>query len=376
MPLRLQTGPRWARRAIGWPADKGAGEEDEGTMASEHGSEGMTLLSVRPHAGIEGGRFMIACRDLDIGGFARMRLKIGGVAARLEFARQDLLIAKIPQGATTGVITLEVNGSQSNSLSCEVGARIAQNLHPVANPLLDEAGNLYVTLSGSRGQKVPVSVYKISPRGILTPFVRDIVNPTGMALGPDGEVYISSRFDGQVYRVSADGTATVFARNLGVATGIAFDRQGYLYVGDREGTVYRVNREGVATVFATLAPSVAAFHLAFDAHGDLYVTNPSMSGYDAIHRITPDGEVQTGFSDLGRPQGLTFDAQNNLYVVAYYRGEAGVWRLTPQGDATHVVSGTNLVGLALDPRGHMIVVSTSAVYRLRLEGLEARGPMA
>ena len=306
--------------------------------------------------------------------FTNARLKIGGVATRLDFAREDLLIAKVPLGAVSGMITLQVGGHESNGIPCEVGSRIAQNLHPVANPAVDAEGNLYVTLSGSRGQKVPVSVYKISPRGILTPFVRDIVNPTGMAFGPGGEIYISSRFDGQVYRVGADGSTSVFARDLGVATGIAFDREGYLYVGDREGTIYRVNQRGMASVFATLASSVAAFHLAFDAQGALYVTNPSMSGYDAIHRITPDGEVQTFFADLGRPQGLAFDSQDNLYVVAYYRGEAGIVKITPRREAGHTVSGVNLVGLALDSLGHMIVVSTSAVYRLNLEALEQSQP--
>ena len=72
---------------------------------------------------------------------------------------------------------------------------------------------------------------KISPRGILTPFAHDIVNPTGMAFGPDGEMYISSRFDGQVYRVTAEGTSSVFARDLGVATGIAFDPEGIFMSG-------------------------------------------------------------------------------------------------------------------------------------------------
>lgn len=343
-------------------------------MTIEPPPERVTLLNVRPRAAIEGGRIAIACRNMDMGAFANTRLKVGGVVTRLDFAREDLLIARVPLGAMSGMITLQVNGNESNGIPCEVGSRIAQNLHPVANPAVDVGGNLYVTLSGSRGQRVPVSVYKISPRGILTPFTRDIVNPTGMAFGLDGEMYISSRFDGQIYRVSADGTASVFARNLGIATGIAFDQEGYLYVGDREGTIYRVNRQGTGTVFATLAPSVAAFHLAFDAHGDLYVTNPSMSGYDAIHRITPDGEVQTFFADLGRPQGLAFDSRGNVYVVAYYRGDAGIMKITPRGEAGHVVSGVNLVGLALDALGHMIVVSTSAVYRLNLEGLEQSQP--
>jgi len=339
-------------------------------MATEQRPEGVTLLSIRPRAAIEGGRITIACSQLDMGRVTRSRLKVGGVAARLDLAREGLLMAKVPIGAMTGLVTLEVNGHTSNGISFEVGARIAQNLHPVANPAIDAAGNLYVTLSGSRGQKVPVSVYKISPRGILMPFVHDIVNPTGMAFGPDGDIYISSRFDGQVYRVTAEGTSRVFARDLGVATGIAFDPEGYLHVGDREGTIYRVNRQGMGTVFATLAPSVAAFHLAFDTQGNLYATNPSMSGYDAIHRVTPDGQMQAFVTDLGRPQGIAFDKQDNLYAVAYSRGEAGIIKITPQGVVSHAVSGVNLVGLALDSMGHMIVASTSAVYRLNREALE------
>jgi len=338
-------------------------------MATEQRPAGVTLLDVRPRAGIEGGRVVIDCRDMDALAFAKARLKFGGVPSRLVFARSDLVIGRIPLDASSGQITLEMHGYESNALPYEVAARVAQNLHPVANPVIDPAGNLYVTLSGSRGQKMPVSVYKISPRGILTPFVREIINPTGMALSPEGDLYISSRFDGDVYRVRPDGTASVFARNLGVATGVALDRQGYLYVGDREGTIYRVNREGIAIAFATLAPSVAAFHLTFDTQGDLYATNPSMSGYDSIHRITPDGEVQTFFSNLGRAQGLAFDGENNLYVVAHFQGEGGVIKITPQGEATLVVSGVSLVGLALDSLGQMIVVSTAAVYRLRLEGV-------
>ena len=104
------------------------------------------------------------------------------------------------------------------------------------------------------------------------------------------------------------------------------------------------------------------------------MTNPSMSGYDDIHRITPDGERRRFVTDLGRPQGLAFDRQDNLYVVAYYRGEAGIIKITPQGEASHVVSGVNLVGLALDSVGHMMVVSTSAVYQLNREAFEPSQP--
>ena len=192
---------------------------------------------------------------------------MGGVAARLDLARESLLMARVPTGAITGMVTLEVNGYESNGIAFEVGARIAQNLHPVANPAIDAAGNLYVTLSGSRGQKVPVSVYKISPRGILTPFAHDIVNPTGMAFGPAGEIYISSRFDGQVYRVTAEGTSSVFARVWGWRLELPSTLRDISTSGIGMEPIHRINQQGMGTIFATLAPSVAAFHLAFDSRG-------------------------------------------------------------------------------------------------------------
>ena len=188
-----------------------------------------------------------------------MRLRVGGVAGRLDLARDGLLIAKVPIGAMTGMVTLEINGHESNSIPLQDRLAYGTKPPPGVEPSHRCSGESLRHLEGSRGQEVPVSVYKISPRGILTPFVHDIVNPTGMAFGPDGEMYISSRFDGQVYRVTAEGRSSVFAHNLGVATGIAFDPQGYLYVGDREGTIYRVNRNGIATVSPPLHPASQPF---------------------------------------------------------------------------------------------------------------------
>jgi hypothetical protein len=35
----------------------------------------------------------------------------------------------------------------------KIAVPVADNLHPVANPAVDREGNIYVTFSGSRGQK-------------------------------------------------------------------------------------------------------------------------------------------------------------------------------------------------------------------------------
>ena len=73
-----------------------------------------------------------------------------------------------------------------------------------------------------------------------------------------------------------------------------------MFVGDRSGTIYRVNEIGEGTSFATLEPSMAAYHLAFGPDGHLYVTGPTLSSFDSVMRISPDGEVTRFFSGLGR----------------------------------------------------------------------------
>jgi sugar lactone lactonase YvrE len=148
---------------------------------------------------------------------------------------------------------------------------------------------------------------------------------------------------------------------MGVATGIAFDRAGNLYVGDRSGTVFKISPEREIFVFATLEPSIAAYHLAFHPNGDLYVTGPTTSSFDRVHRITQGGDVSVFFRGLGRPQGLAFDRDGNLYVAASYGGRRGIVRITPQAQAEVVLSGSGLVGLALLPSGRAILATSTQV---------------
>ena len=185
-----------------------------------------------------------------------------------------------------------------------------------------------------------------------------------MAIDPENRLYVSSRFEGIVYRVMADGTTEPFAHDLGVACGLAFSSDGTLFVGDRSGTILRVDRAGRATTFASLPASVAAFHLAFGPDEALYVTGPTLSSYDELYRIAPDGTVTTPYARFGRPQGLAFDAAGTLFVVEALAGVSGLYRVPASGAPELVLSGPGLVGVAFDSGGTMAVASNDTVYRL------------
>jgi len=167
-----------------------------------------------------------------------------------------------------------------------------------------------------------------------------------------------------VYRVAPNGTMTTYAEGMGIATGIAFDREQSLYVGDRNGTIFKISRDQQVFVFATLEPSVSAYHLAFSPDGDLYVTGPTTSSFDRVHRINPKGEVSTFYKGLGRPQGLAFDVDGNLYVAASLGGKRGIVKVTPDGKANLEVAGSGLVGLAFAPGRSVILATTSGVHHL------------
>jgi len=186
------------------------------------------------------------------------------------------------------------------------------------------------------------------------------VNPSGLALDRMGNLFVSCRNDGTVHRITPEGRAEQWVEGMGIATGLAFDRNGNLYVGDRSGTVFKISPSREIFVFATLEPSVAAYHLAFHPSGDLYVSGPTTSSFDRIHRITQGGDVSVFFRGLGRPQGLALDRDGNLYVAASYGGRRGIVRITPQAQAEVVLSGSGIVGMALQPSGRAILATSEA----------------
>jgi sugar lactone lactonase YvrE len=245
-----------------------------------------------------------------------------------------------------------------------VAVPIADNLNPVTNPALDADGNIYVTFSGSRGQKVPVAIFKIDTNYTVKPFLTDMMNPTAIAFDRAGIMYVSSRFDGTVYRVANSGTMSTYAEGMGIATGIAFDKDENLYVGDRSGTIFKIARDRQIFVFATLEPSVSAYHLAFGPHGDLFVTGPTTSSFDCVRKIDAQGNVSTFYRGLGRPQGLAFDAEGNLYVAASLSGKRGIVKITPDGKAALQVAGQQLVGLAFAPGRSVVLATTNSVHHL------------
>ncbi len=326
-----------------------------------------TITKIDPPSGIPGGEVVIDCVGFDTRDPSACFVLFNDSVAQIVALGSSRVLAIVPELAAAGEaqVRLQVGAVQSEPVNLVVARKLVGDVHPVSNPAFDpDDGALFVTRSGSRGEDLPVTLFRIDLNGDISEYSGDITNPSGIAFSAESEMFVTSRLDGVVYKINPFNEAVSFARNLGVATGIAFDREGVMYVGDRTGTIYKVNGIGEEKVWAQIEPSVSAYHLAFGPDDALYVTGPSVTSFDSVWRVNREGEVDEFYRGLGRPQGLAFDTDGNLYVAASLRGRRGIVRISQDRQSEIVVAGVNLVGLAFSVAGDMAVVTIDSAYNL------------
>ena len=327
------------------------------------------ILSVSPARTIPGGEVFIECENFEVDSDSEFGCYFDGQKARLVGASNSRLIAIVPETFdTTDVeVHLESGGERSESVRITVGEKLVGDMHIVANPAVDpKDDSIILTRSGSRGQQLPITLFRLEADGYLQEIPADVMNPTGIAFNHSGQLFVTARADGEVLRINQEGEAVAAVAGVGVATGLAFDKNDKMFVGDRSGTIYHVSGFDVPETFGTLESSVSAYHLAFSPAGKLYVSAPGLSSHDAIYSFDDDGFESEFYRGLGRPQGLAFDRQGNLYAAACLRGRRGIVKISPDKEAEIFVSGMNVVGLCFTKKGALIVATNEAIYRLPL----------
>jgi sugar lactone lactonase YvrE len=329
----------------------------------------MIITGVTPSLGVPEGVIVVQCSGFRPG--LTSGLFLGDVEASIMSASEDRIIARLPESPKCLGLTLRVEDSVSPVFPFNLAACLVSDLHPVSNPAVAPDGTLISTISGRRGEQVAQPLVRITRQGDKVPFNCEVMNPTGLAFSDDGQLYITSRNDGTVLRYTDFENLEVVAEDLGVPCGLVFDSEGFLYVGDRTGKIYKIDASGNREEFAQLEPSIAAYHLAVDSENRLYVTGPTFSMRDTLHRILKDGSVETLIEGLARPQGMAFLPDGDLLVAAGYEGKKGIFKYSLEhGSFQHFATAPIMVGLAVSGQD-VYFADGSSIYWAQLSGQNA-----
>lgn len=193
---------------------------------------------------------------------------------------------------------------------------------------VDAAGRIYVTDMGRP------TVYVFDPvAGELKDWgaadgARSFVAPSGIAIGPGGDILVADAELGLVARLDAKGDprAPIGKGLLQRPAGLAYDAQGHrIYVADAHAHDIKVFDEQ-GRLQKTIgrrgeAPGEFNFptHLAF-ANGRLYVSDSMNARIQVLDAADDTVKLSFGkrgnyLGDLVRPKGVAADSEGNIYVV-------------------------------------------------------------
>ena len=152
------------------------------------------IEAIEPAASLPGGEVRVIGKALKPPKLSRPEISFNGVPGAIVVSSEDFVIAKVPYGAHSGLVTVHSNGHVSNGREMKIAQPIAENLHPVANPAVD----LHI-LHGLHKQRDALDVFRC-----LAQSVNDFAG-AGQALVAWFEVDVKlAGVDGGVDRTTAD----------------------------------------------------------------------------------------------------------------------------------------------------------------------------
>ena len=308
---------------------------------------------------------------------------IGGVLYMGDGTRRSAL--------TLGQTITTVAGNGVNAESGDGGPATRASIRDPEAVLPAPDGSYYIT--GPFAGRVR----KVGPDGIVTTVAGNgqftsgpdsgiavqmpLNGPWGLALAPDGSLYIAEWNASKIRRVRPDGIMTTVAgtgvfgysgdgrpataAGLNAPIGLAFGPGGSLYIGDAQNNrVRRIGPDGIITtvagngvggfggdgVLATNAMLNYPSGVAVSARGELYIADQDNN---RVRRVSTEGIITTlagtgtaGFSGdggpatqaaLARPEAVSVGPSGEVYIVDWDNGRVRV--VTPDG-TIRTVAGT------------------------------------
>jgi uncharacterized protein YjiK len=210
-------------------------------------------------------------------------------------------------------------------------------------------------------------------------------HPYRLAVGPEGNVYVNSLLGGTYLdRIFPSGFVDLIDFGVGLSSQIATDSAGNVYAVSINGVVKRttggtttevIGQSGLGGVALIFSQAVAA-----DGSGNAYVVGRDS---DNVFRISPGGVVTEildatagGAGILDGPSAVAADASGNVYVAA--ADSQNAFKITSGGVVTELIDasgsgGTSPLvegrGIAVGPSGNVYVAGVDNVFRITPGGV-------
>jgi len=196
-------------------------------------------------------------------------------------------------------------------------------------------GKMFTIENGGDNAKI----YEVVDDNTLKLFAGGYNGPAGLACGPNDDLYIAEYSAGNVDYISADGkTKKVLASGFKNPNGIVAASDGSVYMSDSTaGTVTKITADGKVEKFLTginfangllLSPDESLLYIAQTTPNKVIVT--PLSGENK-------GKKKTYASKLSMVDGITADADGNLYACLFSKGE--IAKVGKDGAITIIASG-------------------------------------
>ncbi len=253
-------------------------------------------------------------------------------------------------------------GNGTGGFNGDGGQATAAEFYEPTGIAADMQGNVYIADWGNNRIRV------VNTNGIINTFAgnssggfsgdggpavaAELYYPSGVATDAMGNVYIADAANNRIRMVTTAGIISTIAGSgpigngagayngdggpatsaqLNFPIGVAIDTVGNIYIADcHNGAVRKVNTAGIISTVATSLDSYGTIvSIATDALGNVYFNDCTTTQY-LIRKINTSGSINivaygnTGYSgdggpataaNLNYPQGLTTDAQGNLYIA-------------------------------------------------------------
>lgn len=326
---------------------------DQAATGPEFTEQNLGVAALVPNNGLAGAKLVVQGVGFSTIA-AENQISFNGLPAVVSAATATTLEVTVPEGVSTGAVTLTVNGMNATGpvfkragVATLAGGPTSNDLDWVQGLAVDKQGNVFAAENNW--------IKKVSPSGAITVFAGSSVAGsadgtgtdarfnylTSMAIDASDNLYVTDRFNKKIRKITPAGVVSTLATVSFSPGGVAVDRSGLVYVGADYQGVYSIAFNGVVTRLVNNAYESANYLCALN--GTIYYA--ADYSYNAIFKIAGGGKTtfaggvnDYGFRDgtltsalFGTPTGVVVTDAGVLYV-----GDGNAIRMIADGMVTTV----------------------------------------